>query len=790
MTKTIKRIKCIKPDGICDSFFGREAQEFKKYNVIFGRNGAGKTSIARMLYNLDDSKDNRGGFIFGGEEKKSNQYIKVFTGQYTKENLYYDALDSEEEVEIQKILYLGEQSKIAQKIEKENRRKERVERRKSALEEKNKITIRERAALIKDSVGGATLGSNDYSYYNRAGLERDLNTIMNQSETNKWSCQNDDLDKYIEEQTLIAKEEEVTLNNITQIKQEVGNLNKILMQRQLKKIKDLCNQKVEQGVIKKLKDNADFNFWVRQGYELHRQHGSQEKCWFCENDIKPTRWANLAQHFSQAYDTLERNIKEAIDSCKEIEQFSELSEEGKCYEELKKEYSDNFSAIEKDIESYNTFVSQLKKLLEEKQRKMLEVVTVKIKVPSINTSNKVSKLEDTYKKHAAYTKEIGGKKKEALKELFQAYIEKNKNWVEEYRAFRERIDKWNALWHKADERIVAQRGKLDESDEDMDELNSRLNEVFKHQNIKFKSNNKGYTLERSKKVAVGLSEGEKNIIALAYFVYSLNDTSNKGKEATNNDVGKKDLCVVLDDPITSFDNEMFYTALAMITNELLPTEKDKEGNPKDIISQFFLFTHNFLLINHITDILKIDSRTRNGYYELNNDFADNPQNLDGNGNIIKLSDVDQNTIKYIAEYHFIFKQVYIFSQEEKPSRYAQQRNANAIRRLIESFSAFYFPGVDDLYIQIEKLLEFSNQEKNKTKKDRQKFANKRDACKMGKVINYYSHATSPNAVSAFSPKDLDIVYIARKILNAIEKCCKSHYDGMEEWCKKQKQGKK
>jgi wobble nucleotide-excising tRNase len=82
-----------------------------------------------------------------------------------------------------------------------------------------------------------------------------------------------------------------------------------------------------------------------------------------------------------------------------------------------------------------------------------------------------------------------------------------------------------------------------------------------------------------------LSEGEKNFIALAYFIYSINDVQNELSD---------DGIVVIDDPVSSLDKQSIFQIFSIIVNEI------KKHNTR----QYFILTHNLDFLGHLKEHLK------------------------------------------------------------------------------------------------------------------------------------------------------------------------------------------
>lgn len=111
-------------------------------------------------------------------------------------------------------------------------------------------------------------------------------------------------------------------------------------------------------------------------------------------------------------------------------------------------------------------------------------------------------------------------------------------------------------------------------------LNNDLYKYLGHRELQLEVKETGYTIVRHGTPAKGtLSEGEKTAIALLYFLKSLEDHEF--------DITKG--IVVLDDPVSSLDDNALHLAVAFI-----------KGRTKGT-GQLFVFTHNFTFFRLMRD---------------------------------------------------------------------------------------------------------------------------------------------------------------------------------------------
>ena len=97
----------------------------------------------------------------------------------------------------------------------------------------------------------------------------------------------------------------------------------------------------------------------------------------------------------------------------------------------------------------------------------------------------------------------------------------------------------------------------------------------------FNETEKVYEILRDKQLAHNISEGEKTVIAFAYFMASLEE-----KSAQNTDI------IVIDDPISSLDQQYLFNLSSILAQQVI-NPNVKKGK------QFFILTHNFFFFRKL-----------------------------------------------------------------------------------------------------------------------------------------------------------------------------------------------
>jgi wobble nucleotide-excising tRNase len=237
-------------------------------------------------------------------------------------------------------------------------------------------------------------------------------------------------------------------------------------------------------------------------------------------------------------------------------------------------------------------------------------------------------------------------------------------------------------------------------------------------------------LQRSGNTAKNISEGEKTAIALVYFIAKLKEQNNK----------VEDTIVVLDDPISSFDNNHLFHANYFIKNEC--------KNAK----QLFILTHNFhffsLLKDWSVDIKDIE------YYIVKSKYIKNARHgtIENAERIFKY---------YCSEYHFLFSEIINYTKSLDKEYIEKHVIANLCRQLLESFLTFKFG-------------------RKKLEKCFDEIEGFREIDKVRKFVNAYSHRSDHGAsIQGFNDNLFaETDTIIPLVLKLIEHLDKVHYDSM------------
>ena len=267
-------------------------------------------------------------------------------------------------------------------------------------------------------------------------------------------------------------------------------------------------------------------------------------------------------------------------------------------------------------------------------------------------------------------------------------------------------------------------------------INTILQNSLAHSEISLKSidaeENIYFEVSRNEERAYNLSEGEKSLIAFAYYIARLESLSPEEKLKT---------ILFIDDPISSLDeNNMFY-----IYNLIYCLIEKKE------FLQYFLSTHNL-------DFLKYTNRfsSQKDYYliEKLKQSEDEPAKS-------YIKRLPKHLKNKVTEFVFLFEQIYrVATDDETEDNYSVFYNfPNNGRKFIETLLYFKYP--DYKQSNDEKIIMFFGKE---------------NAPFIQRIHNEYSHGEDQFDRTRNPINTSEFKHDARIILSALHKKDKDQFD--------------
>jgi len=734
-----------------DLGFGLFPHTFKPYNLIYGFNGCGKTTLSRLIESLGDAGLNPNlsdgaefSFVLSDGATPSNanlanaasRFVAVFSEDYVENALTW------KEGTAKPIIYLGkEQAELAQQLAKLETQEvaavpEEVLRNSewSSAQRGLETKCRDTARLIAEELN---LGRR----YNAANLRADY-----QARSYSPSDKLDDEERKRLKEVINRSDLPARLSDLVPFGGYDAAYSLVA--------KALASH-VQEIAIAALQRRKDALGWVEQGLELHT--GEQE-CLFCGNTLLGSRLHELETALQAGFDTFAAELAVAAE---EVERFRESCRRHKDFLASSAETLPTFTSALASAKQ--NLVQELDAAIKVTDQWLRALVRKKAKPDETPVPPKLGEAAWDARIREAYVQanQIIAANNDALDNFeSEQQVDRGKIKAHHLADYQSTYEEAVALEAKTNEererasssladlrkRISELRAQLRSHGPAAAELNGLLKSYLGHSHITLQAVEEGYRICRDGRVSrKPLSEGEKTAVAFCYFVTSL---ASEGRQMA-------DLIVVLDDPISSLDARAMTHVVSMIRKQFsAPT-------------QLFILTHNL-------DFMREMKKWLTKKYEKDlAEFLFVEIGVDGNGNrsssIVKMPRLIR---EYESEYHYLYSLVKHLAEAPKEAERFAYLMPNAIRKVLDIFLAFKDPGTSGLEPKVDKLL----QENASLDAARVKA--------MVRLAHLESHSESIGDVTTFSAYTLEqVADAARCLLQVIETVDPKHKRAMDRLCR-------
>lgn len=685
----------------------------KKVSLIYGENGAGKSTIARGIYNLANQTDNHGirlAFLDSNEDElnidDASSHIFVFDEDYIRRMvgihsstglnsivILGDLKDVEEKIGEQKLLLDKETTELQQEEDKLNRLTD-FKNRESKFFIINNIyeKLREdggwadrlrkiRNNKAKSKVNNSTIDTiNSYQKFSRDIPE----TISGKrEEQHNW------INSWIQDKKEIFNTQlhlfQNTSQNALPISKSIylgeNSFNEVAFVDALAKVVEKPKITERDELILSIaatlqEKGTDFIKDVKNEFEKEKV----ERCPYCQQKIDPQRKKELIKALSKVLEVqTKNNVSNQLNQYRineipaiEWREFESLNKAG-----LVENCKNAIDVLKGKIAFVNGLLE--KKINNPYQALIVETNAVGFNVAYESAIKYVQALNEAV---ASYNKAI--KEHRNLEEKLEKLNNNIAFWeiyelTKELEEAKKRYELQEKNVYNLKRKISAIQKVINALEEKkkqvkiaVDEINASLAYIFLSTDrlqIEYDSSSNEYKIKVNHMDVKpeDVSVGERNAIALGYFFSDIK----KEKEKKNFYQGEYFL--VIDDPISSFDRENRIGVISLLRKELL---KFKKGNKNTKI----------LILTHDMQVL----------FDLHKMFDSMANELDGNESksisyILEAKELKLTIIneKKYHEYSFLLQRIYEFAKEMSCEN-LNSEIGNMLRRVMEAYSTFAY----------------------------------------------------------------------------------------------------
>ncbi len=704
MAINIKKIKSFKAFCGLDAI---EMGEFKNYNVIFGNNGCGKTSLTRA-FELLISKN-----------KHIEKYRTISTAE--SPSIEFECEDGSYKIEPNSNIGVP-----SFKVEIHN--SDFLHNNAPFNSEFGLKKLDDGIIILEGSVLGEETKEINQLKNCREKVEKRQKKIKDENDTETLSAEQESkIKEYDEEIEKIRKEvtskikitlDDIKINNICEVSKDdfkvqedaLTNLEKDFdeLDKAMKKFDDLKEMELPKD-YQTIKDKLESLFlfdidkevgqvseeikehiskvgreFIEKGIELQKEM-PDNACPFCTQEITNNIIQAYTSYFNKSIEQFKQDSLEVSWTLKKILEQWNIKEILQSFERfepfMKKDFSTNKESLKNALE-------QIKVLLEKLQKEVDKKEGVENEKEFQEIDKKLSEIYKKLQQCVGETGNILNQKKEQKKkldklktELKEAKIKKAKHDSYDWQKSKEGAKRKLSILNRGYERLNCLLEKIDKKlkelyDQKRPDIET-INNYLKALNLPKYSLDKDYrivlnsdALENSEAKII-LSDGEKTTLAFAYFLARLKLFYKKED--------LKKLVVVIDDPISSLDEQRIYNTTCLVSkiNQELAREKLSNEKEEKEKAQVFVLTHNHTFMARLINMVG----TYACYFQLERHQG-------------QLKIVCKNKVKgyFDTFYLLLFKEVYTFAKKEKvQDNFNEAINyGNKIRILLESFLKINF----------------------------------------------------------------------------------------------------
>lgn len=604
--------------------------DFGRYNIFYGWNYSGKTTLSRIFafYNgLSDDKniDKDAEFFlktsFGDLDISQSDKIKIhtFNSDYIKNNLFFEKqfasniiVVSDKAVDvIEKIKGLkNSRTKLIQDLQEFNKQYDTYEK------EYNKK--RSEYAIEIDK------------FLTEKFTAKNISAIENKLDKS-------DLNNYILEDS-DKKAKIKTLRNPTKFS-HIKNIDKIKTVNIQTLISMLQKSVSPSTIIKKLQEKKAEE-WVKLGIELHE---NTDTCLFCGAKLSHQYLEYLDKVFKSEYDNLGNSL---LDFNNNLNIYStQIPAPGSIVDNYQNDYQQIHKVFTDEIIKYNNKINAIIKIINSKYKNRNLEFKTKITLNTDKINELIGDLNILINKHNLFIAneyEAKNKIKEDLKNCIIAELLSDPSYQKAIQYKNEASSGKTALEKDIktlSEQISLEEAKISDVKRGAEEINKILKRLFVNNANVYLKVEQGYNdkeelvditkLYRNDNTpAENLSDGERTAIAFAHFYTKIIDS-------INNKVAKNEI-IFIDDPISSLDKNHIYSISVMIKEVI------------DKFNQTFVTTHSYELYR----LLKRKKQVHTNFYYIKREKDTSV-----------ITELPDELKKYDSEYEYFFHQLYKFNQD-------------------------------------------------------------------------------------------------------------------------------
>lgn len=716
--------------------------DFKRYNLIYGWNASGKTTLSRVLALFGGTSVSRlpsdvrvrvsdGDKVLDSTKVEDSRHlsVRVFNRDFIDDNMQKD-----DYTEAPALFMVGQENiRLANRIESLTRRSERVAEMSRDIETKqgNAQGVLDKLATDLARECGSVLGIRDFRAPNiKTPAQYLLNPVarmLDESELQVAVSQARDQNEFesFSDFPVVTVPAPLDINEIA----------------------ELLRQTPQQNAIERLTDDPELSAWVRSGLRFH-EHTTN--CAFCGGDAGPAL-EEYAKHFSDEYQRQYAAIQAVMKRLEDQPAVPSFPHENDWIPSIRAKAKEVLERLhgweDHDSERRKSLVALLRTKLTNMNAVMSvellvelsEDLSVDLPAPpagqqSAALESILADLEQVRVEHDRASDALAQTRKQAadkVKSHFVARYFLNPDVVAASEVVSDagkQLERALEVSEKLGQQLAMAQAELQRSSVAVIKINELLARLLGSRISVEQAQDKRIRFIREGQLATNMSEGERTAISLAYFLVCLGQ----------NELQLDNAVVFIDDPICSLDANHIYDVAFLLITSL-----------KDC-RQLFISTHNSEFFN----IIKQELSDRRGKFK--NDYAAFLiQREHGNSQLLRLPD---HLAKFRSDYHHVFYCLRKIQTSDSGDIEAYISCPNLLRRFLEMYLGFRRPTPGSYVHKLDVL-----------------FKDAAEQLAVAKYVDEGSHSTSTLRLLEFSDFPAVSRDMIKRVMLALEQADPDHY---------------
>lgn len=656
----IEILEIVHQAGVLDGFAwkARPLTPFGRFNIIYGWNASGKTTLSRIFSLLEKNgvsrlpADARARFRIGGHSVDTRSavssdewLVRVFNRDFIDDNL-------SDHTSAPALLIVGSDNiRLNERIATLGRRRAKVaEMYRAAQKNRDEISkTRERLATQLATACGTALGIRNFR---SPDLKATASAIQDKA-----------LDHFLNSDALqVAVATARDQAEYRSVREPMANLPSKLVNHT--DLHLLLSTTPQQQALKQLSENKALSDWVRNGLQFH-EHVTT--CAFCGGDASSSL-AAYEKHFSDEYQRQHAAIVAILHSLDRSEAAPELPHEKDLIPSLRERFQ---SAAQRCRDWYSNEVNLRNRWriqLENKLQNMSSSLVVEPRQGQLDDlALIITELNAIASEHNRASREAADLRVQAIDKVKRhfsvQYIldPESINQARSLESAEECLERISRIGSKIRILMDAAQAQLQLSSVAAGEINRLLRLILGSRVSVQQAENRQLLFMRGNAPATNLSDGEKTAVSLAYFLVSLRQ---HGRSLHNT-------IAFIDDPICSLDANHIYDVAYLLLSELRDCK------------QLFISTHSSEFFNTIKQEWTDRGKFKTGHqgYLMHRQEENKSQ----------LLDIPSHLVKFRSDYHHVFYCLMQLRENASENIETFLHCPNLIRRFLEMYLGFRIP---------------------------------------------------------------------------------------------------